>query len=189
MPNSLLKQSTPITTSCLLYMKGSNIILMINLIGTSITALYLSQKKTSVTKHSSYGKKKKHTYCQFWYTLYTITNQLLNIITLCTLHRWLPSVCHMVDREFHDCTSLQCDRIGLHLCLLHCLVLTVAIGRHIQTLNDKRQCSLPWDIHSTLGSRMVGRKVVQESSQLFVVLKCSTLHMGHCGCGKSEVGQ
>ena len=185
MPNSLLKQSTPIMTSCLLYMKGSNINLMI---GTSITALYLSQKKkTSTTKHSSYGKE-SHTHCQFWYTLCTITNQLLNIITLCTLHMWLPSVYHMVDRGFHDCTSLQCGRIELHQCLLYCLVLTVAIGQHIQTLNDKSQCGLPWDIRSILWSRMMGRKVVQESSQQFHVLEHSTQHMGHCGCGKSEVG-
>ena len=155
MPNSLLKQSTPIMTSCLLYMKGSNINLMI---GTSITALYLSQKKkkTSTTKHSSYGKK-SHTHCQFWYTLCTITNQLLNIITLCTLHMWLPSVCHMVDKEFHSCTSLQCGRTGLHLCLLYCQGLTVENGQHIQTLYDDDHGNLLSNIHSTLGSKMMGR--------------------------------
>ena len=29
---------------------------------------------------------------------------------------------------------------------------------------------------------------MQESSQQFLVLKCSTLHMGHCGREKSEKG-
>ena len=84
----------------------------------------------------------------------------------------------MVDREFH-CTSLQCGRTGLPLCLLYFLVLTVDIGQHIQTLYDKSQPSLPSDNHSTLGSRMMGRKVVQESSQQSLVLKCSILHMEH----------
>ena len=84
----------------------------------------------------------------------------------------------MVDREFH-CTSLQCGRIGLHLCLLHCLALTVESGRHIQTLYDNKYGGLPSDIHSTLGSRMMGMLVVQESLQQFLVLKCNTLHMGH----------
>ena len=36
---------------------------------------------------------------------------------------------------------------------------------------------------------MMGRKVVQESSQQLLVLKCSTLHMEHCGLQRIEVDQ
>ena len=34
----------------------------------------------------------------------------------------------------------------------------------------------------------VGKYTVLESSQQFIVLECSTLHMGHCGCGQNRVG-
>ena len=107
-------------------------------------------------------------------------------ITWCTLHMWVPSVCRMVDKECHY-TSLQQDRKELLLCLLYCQVLTVEIGPHTQTLYDDDHIAQWWGIRSTLGSRMMGRKVVQESSQQFLVLEHSTQHMGHCGCEKSEV--
>ena len=83
----------------------------------------------------------------------------------------------MVGKEFHNCTSLQHGRIGLHLCLLHCQVLTVDADQHIQTLYASDHDSLPSDIHSTHESRMMGRCSVQESSQQFLVLKYNTLHI------------
>ena len=93
----------------------------------------------------------------------------------------------MVDREFRDCTSLQCGRIGLHS--LYCQVLTVEIGRNIQTFFVENHGNLPLNIHSTPWSRMMGRKVVQESSQQFLMLKCNTLHMGHYVEKQNEMGQ
>ena len=111
-----------------------------------------------------------------------------NYVTLCTLHMLILSVCRMVDRGFH-CTSLQHARIGLHLYSQCCLVLTVEIGPHIHTLYEKCHDVLPWDIHYTPGSRMMGMYTVQESSRLFLVLKHSTLHMGHCVQQRSLKGQ
>ena len=55
-------------------------------------------------------------------------------------------------------------------------ILTVKIGLHIQTLYNESQPSLPPDFHSTIWSKMKGRSVMQESSQLFLMLKCNTLH-------------
>ena len=109
-------------------------------------------------------------------------------VTLCTLHTLVLSVCHMVDREFH-CTSLQHGRRELHLYSQCCLVLTVEIGPHTHTLCENVHDWLPWDIHNTPGSRMMGRYTVQESSRLFLVLKHSTLHMGHCVQQQSLKGQ
>ena len=94
----------------------------------------------------------------------------------------------MVDKEFHNCTSLQHGRIGLHLCRLYCQVLTVDADQHIQTLYASDHDSLPSDIHSTHESKMMGRCSMQESSQQFLMLKCNTLHTGHCGRGKNLMG-
>ena len=94
----------------------------------------------------------------------------------------------MVGREFHNCTSLQHGKIGLHLCLLYCLVLTVEIGPYIQMLSDDDHSILPSGIHSTPESRTMGRYIVQGSLQQLLVLKHSTLHMGRCGHGKKKVG-
>ena len=153
-----------------------------------MTVGYLYKRYTSTTVPYNYTQATQHSiHFQSVYTMHlahNITKQLLvQVITLYTLHTWLPSVYHTVGREFHDCTSLQHGRIGLHQCLLYCQVLTVEIGQHIQTFYDNNCTALPWDIHSTLESRMMGRKVVLESSQLFLVLKCSTQHMGRCGHG------
>ena len=65
-------------------------------------------------------------------------------------------------------------------------VLSVENGPHINTLYDDNCCGFPSDIHNTLGSRTVGKYTVQEPSQQFFVLECSTLHMEHCGHGLSE---
>ena len=92
---------------------------------------------------------------------------------------WLLSVQHMVNRECHCCTSLQCGKMRLHLCLLYYQELSVEIGLHIQTLYGDGPSSLPWDIHSTLWSRMMGRCIVQGSLQQSLVLKCNTQHMEH----------
>ena len=100
---------------------------------------------------------------------------------------WLLSVQHMANRESRGCTSLQCGKMGLHLCLLYYQVLPVEIGLHIQTLYGDGPSSLPWDIHSTPWSRMMGRCIVQGSSQRFLALKCSTLHMEHYAQQQSEM--
>ena len=89
-------------------------------------------------------------------------NRLLTVKVLCKCYfvhttHVTSSVCHMVDREFQYCILLQCGRIGLHLCLLYCQVLTVETGPYTQMLNDDDHVSLPSDIHSTLGSRTMGR--------------------------------
>jgi len=112
---------------------------------------------------------------------------IFTVTTLCKLHTLFPSVCHMVDRESH-CTLLQHGIIEVHLCLLHCLVLTVDICPYIRTLCDNGHSRLPSDIHDTLESRTMDKKLVQESSPLTLVLKCNTLHMEHCVQQQREVG-
>ena len=92
----------------------------------------------------------------------------------------------MVDRESH-CTLLLRDRMQLLLRPLHYPVSTVDICPYIQTLCDIDHSRLPSDIHNTLESRMMDRKVAQESSPLTPVLKCNTLHMGHCVQQQREV--
>ena len=83
----------------------------------------------------------------------------------------------MVDMEFHY-TSLQCGRIELgsmHLFAMlpgiHCGVYTF---KHC-TMKANLVCHHA-DIHSTLESKMKGRSVVKESSQVFLMLKCNMKH-------------